>query len=228
MVILESDDELELGAPKRYEKLYLVTMSKSKSGSWQTAKVRSCRRRTWRSCEGCRTSLESREDEKAKTRRSPWRVGALERLKSNYDCDLVFEADEGAPDPVRGGPRTGHPTCCTTKQGPTARWYMYGDMNMHADLTLNLHRDMRNTMCMKGVIRHRDMLFICHSCMVQSCDMRSFVKCHRVWPPMYSAKNSMTNRVWRLRRPRQPQCAPPGNLLVIAGEEQLPLPSPEV
>ena len=31
-LILESDDELELGAPKRYEKLYLVTVSKSKSG----------------------------------------------------------------------------------------------------------------------------------------------------------------------------------------------------
>ena len=28
-MILESDDELELGAPKRYEKLYLVTVSKS-------------------------------------------------------------------------------------------------------------------------------------------------------------------------------------------------------
>ena len=93
-LILESDDELELGAPKRYEKLYLVTMSKSKSGSWQTAKVRSCRRRTWRSCEGCRTSLESCEDEKAKTRRSPWRVGAHERLKSNYDCDLVVDVLE--------------------------------------------------------------------------------------------------------------------------------------
>ena len=93
-LILESDDELELGAPKRYEKLYLVTMSKSKSGLWQTAKVSSCRRRTWRSCEGCRTSLESCEDEKAKTRRSPWRVGAHERLKSNYDCDLVVDVLE--------------------------------------------------------------------------------------------------------------------------------------
>ena len=110
-LILESDDELEgarpggrsrhaqtleqeRSAPKRYEKLYLVTVSKSKSGSWQTAKVRSCRRRTWRSCEGCRTSLESREDEKAKTRRSPWRVGAHERLKSNYDCDLVVDVLE--------------------------------------------------------------------------------------------------------------------------------------
>ena len=138
-LILESDDELELEAPKRYEKLYLVTMSKSKSGSWQTAKVRSCRRRTWRSCEGCRTSLESCEDEKAKTRRSPWRVGAHERLKSNYDCDLVVDVledsislqevltvddVEGAPDPVRGEPRTGHPTGCPTKPGPTARWYV--------------------------------------------------------------------------------------------------------
>ena len=93
-LLLESDDELELGAPKRYEKLYLVTVSKSKSGLWQTAKVRSCRRRTWRSCEGCRTSLESCEDEKAKTRRSPWRVGAHERLKSNYDCDLVVDVLE--------------------------------------------------------------------------------------------------------------------------------------
>ena len=111
MVILESDDELEGArpggrsrlaqtlkqerrAPKRYEKLYLVTVSKSKSGLWQTAKVSSCRGRTWRSCEGCRTSLESCEDEKAKTRRSPWRVGALERLKSNYDCDLVVDVLE--------------------------------------------------------------------------------------------------------------------------------------
>ena len=36
-------------------------------------------------------SLKSRENEKAKTRSSPWRVGAHERLKPNYDCDLVFE-----------------------------------------------------------------------------------------------------------------------------------------
>ena len=149
-LILESDDELELEAPKRYEKLYLVTMSKSKSGSWQTAKVRSCRRRTWRSCEGCRTSLESCEDEKAKTRRSPWRVGAHERLKSNYDCDLVVDVledsislqevltvddVEGAPDPVRGEPRTGRPTGCQIRAGPTARWdtvcmSKYGYMRM--------------------------------------------------------------------------------------------------
>ena len=47
-LILESDDELELGAPKRYEKLYLVTVSKSKSGLWRTAKNRSYCRRTWR------------------------------------------------------------------------------------------------------------------------------------------------------------------------------------
>ena len=150
MVILESGDELEFGAPKRYEKLYLVTMSKSKSGSWQTAKVRSCRRRTWRSCEGCRTSLESCEDEKAKTRRSPWRVGAHDRLKPNYDCDLVFEDDESAPDPVWGEPHTGRPTGCPTKPGPTARWYVDCMLNIcvcgchpqsasYADITLNLH-----------------------------------------------------------------------------------------
>ena len=34
-LILESDDELER-APKRYEKLYLVTVSWSKSELWQT------------------------------------------------------------------------------------------------------------------------------------------------------------------------------------------------
>ena len=99
-----------------------------------------CRRRRARR-EGCRTSLESREDEKAKTRRSPWRVGAHERLKSNYDCDLVFEADEGAPDPVRGEPRTGRPTGCQIRAGPTARWdtvYMSIWIYAYADITLNL------------------------------------------------------------------------------------------
>ncbi len=102
--------------------------------------------------------LKSRENEKAKTRSSPWRVGAHERLKPSYDCDLVFEdvgvalgtrgehpgdiADvEGAPDPVRGEPRTGRPTGCPTKAGPTARWdavcmsiWIYA----YADITLNL------------------------------------------------------------------------------------------
>ena len=72
--------------------------------------------------EGCRTSLESRENEKAKTRRSPWRVDAHERLKPSYDCDLVFEDVECAPDPVRGEPRTGRPTGCPTNAGPTTRW----------------------------------------------------------------------------------------------------------
>ena len=172
-LILESDDELELGAPKRYEKLYLVTMSKSKSGLWQTAKVRSCRRRTWRSCEGCRTSLESCEDEKAKTRRSPWRVGAHERLKSNYDCDLVFEADEGAPDPVRGEPRTGRPTGCQIRAGPTARWdtvcmSKYGYMRMQISPSIcvvcRCHPQSAwwQTMNTIETIRHRRVL--CCSC----------------------------------------------------------------
>ena len=93
--------------------------------------------------EGCRTSLESRENEKAKTRSSPWRVGAHERLKPSYDCDLVVDDVEGAPDPVRGEPRTGRPTGCPTKAGPTTRWdavcvsiWIYA----YADITLNLRR----------------------------------------------------------------------------------------
>ena len=101
-----------------------------------------CRRRRARR-EGCRTSLESHEDEKAKTRSSPWRVDAHERLKPSYDCDLVFEDVECAPDPVRGEPRTGRPTGCPTKAGPTARWdtvcvsiWIYA----YADITLNLRR----------------------------------------------------------------------------------------
>ena len=205
MVILESDDELEGGrpggrsrhaqtlkqerrAPKRYEKLYLVTVSKSKSGSWQTAKVRSCRRRTWRSCEGCRTSLESCEDEKAKTRRSPWRVGAHERVKSNYDCDLVVDVlgdsislqevltvddVEGAPDPVRGGPRTGRPTGCQIRAGPTARWdtvcmSKYGYMRMQISPSIcvvcRCHPQSAwwQTMNTIETIRHRRVL--CCSC----------------------------------------------------------------
>ena len=109
-----------------------------------------CSRRRARR-EGCRTSLESCEDEKAKTRRSPWRVGAHERLKPNYDCDLVFEADEGAPDPVRGEPRTGRPTGCQIQAGPTARWdtvcvsiWIYA----YADITLNLrHVQMSPSIC---------------------------------------------------------------------------------
>ena len=91
--------------------------------------------------EGCRTSLKSRENEKAKTRSSPWRVGAQERVKPSYDCDLVFEDVEGAPDPVRGEPRTGRPTGCPTNAGPTTRWdavcvstWIYA----YADITLNL------------------------------------------------------------------------------------------
>ena len=32
-----------------------------------------------------------------------WRFDAHERLKPSYDCDLVFEDVECAPDPVRGG-----------------------------------------------------------------------------------------------------------------------------
>ena len=93
--------------------------------------------------EGCRTSLESRENEKAKTRSSPWRVGAHERLKPSYDCDLVFDDVEGAPDPVRGEPRTEHPTGCPTKSGPTTRWYVDCVsiwIYACADVTLNLRR----------------------------------------------------------------------------------------
>ena len=72
---------------------------------------------------------------------SPWRVGAHERLKPSYDCDLVFEDVERAPDPVRGEPRTGRPTGCPTYAGPTARWdavYMW--IYACADVTLNLRR----------------------------------------------------------------------------------------
>ena len=45
-------------------------------------------------------------------------------IKSSYDVDLVLVEGEGAPDPVRGEPRTGRPTGCLTKPGPTARWYV--------------------------------------------------------------------------------------------------------
>ena len=74
-------------------------------------------------------------------------------LKPSYDCDLVVDDVEGAPDPVRGEPRTGHPTGCPNQARPDhpVVCRLRVDMNIcvcgyHpqsascADITLNLRR----------------------------------------------------------------------------------------
>ena len=68
-------------APKRDKKLYLVTVSRSRSGSWRSAR----REASWR-------VVDERGDHQSV---SPWRVGAQERLKPSYDCDLVVDDVEG-------------------------------------------------------------------------------------------------------------------------------------
>ena len=76
---------------------------------------------------------------------------------------------------------------------------MFDEMSiwMCADFTLNLRRGPRWVRS-KPYTTVAVCCDICRSCLVQSCYESLFEKFHRVWPPMYSTRISLTERIRRL------------------------------
>ena len=134
---------MSVWAPKRYDKLYLVMMWRSKSGSWWTAR----REASWRVVderEGSRASLESCENTR-KRRRESLRGGSVHMNVSSRATTATWSSKmlEAPRIPCGGEPRTGHPTGSPTKSGPTTRWYVDCVsiwIYACADVTLNLRR----------------------------------------------------------------------------------------
>ena len=131
-------------------------------------------------------------------------------IKSSYDVDLVLVEGEDAPDPVRGEPRTGRPTGCLTKPGPTARWYvacMSIWIYVCADVTLDLHRVQISPSICVVVDDEYDRNHLSPSHVAESAAVakrraasRDYPRNSTENPPMCLSKVPMTD-MWRLEQP---------------------------